>query len=143
MLKFPTLFILIFYAGLRGLGSNNFRNSSYKEKTAGSARVSRLSFRFLWLCIYILHQFSWGHNLTQKVSSNMQPSKGVLKASSTRLQRNNFLYSKTSWRRLEDILQDVLKTSSKKRNCYAEDVLRHVLKTSLETNKMFTVDICI
>ena len=40
-------FLFIFNAGSRGLGSNNFRNSSYKEKTAGSARVSRLSFRFL------------------------------------------------------------------------------------------------
>ena len=40
-------FLFIFHAGLRGLGSNNFRNSSYKEKMAGSARVSRLSFRFL------------------------------------------------------------------------------------------------
>ena len=40
-------FLFIFHAGSRGLGSNNFRNSSYKEKTAGSARVSRLSFRFL------------------------------------------------------------------------------------------------
>ena len=39
----------IFHADSRRLGSNNFRNSSYKEKTAGSARVSRLSFRFLWL----------------------------------------------------------------------------------------------
>ena len=47
-------FLFIFNAGLRGLGSNNFRNSSYKEKTAGSARVSRLSFRFLWLCYNIL-----------------------------------------------------------------------------------------
>ena len=28
------LFILIFHAGLRGLGSYNFGNSSYKEKTA-------------------------------------------------------------------------------------------------------------
>ena len=35
--------MLIFYAGLRGLGSNNFQNSSYKQKTTGSARVSRLS----------------------------------------------------------------------------------------------------
>ena len=40
-------FLFIFHAGSRGLGSNNFQNSSYKEKTAGSARVSRLSFRFL------------------------------------------------------------------------------------------------
>ena len=43
----PCTFLFIFYAGSRGLGSKNFRNSSYKEKTAGSARVSRLSFRFL------------------------------------------------------------------------------------------------
>ena len=39
-----------------------------------------------------------------------------------------------SVRHLEDILQDVLKTSWKTKNCYAEDVLktswRHVLKTS-------------
>ena len=36
-------FLFIFNAGLRGLGSSNFRNSSCKEKTAGSARVFRLS----------------------------------------------------------------------------------------------------
>ena len=40
-------FLFIFHAGPRGVGSNNFRNSSYKEKTAGSAHVSRLSFHFL------------------------------------------------------------------------------------------------
>ena len=43
----PRTFLFIFHAGSRRLGSNNFRNSSYKEKTAGSVRVSRLSFRFL------------------------------------------------------------------------------------------------
>ena len=43
----PRTVLFIFHAGSRGLGSENFRNSSYKEKTAGSARVSRLSFRFL------------------------------------------------------------------------------------------------
>ena len=42
-------FLFIFHAGSRGMGSNNFRNSSYKEKSAGSGRVFRLSFRFLWL----------------------------------------------------------------------------------------------
>ena len=40
-------FLFIFHAGSRGLGSNNFRNSGYKENTAGLARVSRLSFSFL------------------------------------------------------------------------------------------------
>ena len=43
----PRTFLLRFHAGSRRLGSNYFRNSSYKEKTVGSARVSRLSFRFL------------------------------------------------------------------------------------------------
>ena len=42
----PHTFLFIFQTGSRRLGSNNFWNSSYK-KTAGSARVSRLSFRFL------------------------------------------------------------------------------------------------
>ena len=32
----PRSFLFIFHAGSRGLGSNNFRNSSYKEKTTGS-----------------------------------------------------------------------------------------------------------
>ena len=40
-------FLVIFHAGSGKLGSNNFQNSSYKEKTAGPARVFRLSFRFL------------------------------------------------------------------------------------------------
>ena len=68
-------------------------------------------------------------------------SRHVLKTSSTRLQRNSFSSSMTSWRRLEDVLQrrledisqDILKTSWKRKTCYAEDILktswRHVLKT--------------
>ena len=40
-------FLFVFHAGSRGMGSNSSRNSSYKEKTAGSARVFKLSFRFL------------------------------------------------------------------------------------------------
>ena len=40
-------FLFIFHAGWRRLASNNFWNSSYKEETADSARVSRLSFPFL------------------------------------------------------------------------------------------------
>ena len=39
--------LFVFHAGSRGLGSNNSRNSSYKEKTVRSARISRPSFRFL------------------------------------------------------------------------------------------------
>ena len=45
----PCTFLFIFHAGSRRLGSNNFRDPSYKEKTTGSARVSGLSFCFLWL----------------------------------------------------------------------------------------------
>ena len=45
----PRTCLFIFDAGSCRLGSNNFRNSIYKEKTAASARVSKLSFRFLWL----------------------------------------------------------------------------------------------
>ena len=36
-----------FLCRLAYTGSNNFRNSGYKEKTAGSVRVSWLSFCFL------------------------------------------------------------------------------------------------
>ena len=43
----PRSFLCVFHAGSRVLGSNNGRKSCYKEKTAGSVRVSRLSFRFL------------------------------------------------------------------------------------------------
>ena len=45
----PRTCLLIFHTGLRRLGPNSIWNSSYKEKTAGSARISRLSFRFLGL----------------------------------------------------------------------------------------------
>ena len=41
------LFLFVFHTGSRGLGSKNSWNSSYKEKTAGSNRVSRLSFSLL------------------------------------------------------------------------------------------------
>ena len=37
----PRTFLFIFHAGSRRLGSNNFWNSSYIEKTAGLARFSR------------------------------------------------------------------------------------------------------
>ena len=45
----PRTFLFIFHASLRGRVYNNFWNSNYKQKTAGSARFSRLSFCFLWL----------------------------------------------------------------------------------------------
>ena len=51
---FPHTCLFIFYAGSHRLGSNNFWNSSYKEKSTGLALVSRLSFRFLWLCLQLM-----------------------------------------------------------------------------------------
>ena len=85
--------------------------------------------------------FSW--NPSQQTFVRLEDvlkmySKHVLKTSSTRLQRNNFTTSKTSWRHLAKMswgrLEDFLKASWKTKNCYAEDVLktswRHALKTS-------------
>ena len=40
----PRTFLFIFHARSRRLSSNNFRNSSYKEKTTGSDRFDRLVF---------------------------------------------------------------------------------------------------
>ena len=51
----PRYFLFVFHAGSSGLCSNNYWNSSYKEKTAVPASVSRLSFRFLWLCLNVFH----------------------------------------------------------------------------------------
>ena len=48
----PRSFLFVFHAGLRGLGYDNSRNSSYKEEIVGSAHVSRLSFRFLLPCLH-------------------------------------------------------------------------------------------
>ena len=53
----PHSFLFVFHAGSSGVGSNNSRNSRYKQKTAGSSRVSRLSFHFLWPCWKALSQF--------------------------------------------------------------------------------------
>ena len=71
MLKFPALFILIFYAGLPELDSNSFRNSSYKDRTGGLARVFRLSFRFLWLWFVgqFVHSKKWQNKQNLKIWS--------------------------------------------------------------------------
>ena len=61
-------------------------------------------------------------------------SRHVLKTSSTRLQRNNFTSSTTSWKHLEDPFKTSRKTSWKTKNSDAEGVLKtfwkHILKTS-------------
>ena len=137
-----------------------------------------------YLFLELISSLNWAFKQTLVLVSILDTSQqtfvgleDVLKTSSTRLQHNNFTPSKTSWRRLaktfrrslEDLLQDVFKTSWKTKKCYADDVLKtswrhalkmsskHVLKTSwrcledmswrplknfMETNKIFTGDIC-
>ena len=47
----PRTFLFMFHAGSRRLGSNNFQNSSYKEKTTGSALFpDYLYVSYDWLC---------------------------------------------------------------------------------------------
>ena len=53
----------------------------------------------------------------------------VFKTSSTSFQRNNFWSSRTSWRSLEDISQEFLKTSWKTRVVTLKTSSRHVFKT--------------
>ena len=52
----PCTFSFIFDAGSRRLGSNNFRSSSYKGKTAGSARVS-VSYDYGWTAAFDNHVY--------------------------------------------------------------------------------------
>ena len=99
-------FLFVFHAGSRGLGSNNSRDSSYKEKTAGSA-----------------------HILTM-VRLSLTSSEDVFKTSSRRLGQDQYIcLGHMSSRRLQDVLKtssrhlpDVLKTSSR--------CLQDIFKTS-------------
>ena len=85
-------------------------------------------------------------------------SRHVLKTSSRRLQRNNFAFSKTPWRRLQDLSQDVFKTSWKTKLITLktssrrfedmswrrlEDISWRRFHDFSEANKTFTGDICI
>ena len=58
--------------------------------------------------------------MSDAILLNQHAQQYNLKTSSTRFQCNNISSSKTSWRHL----QDVFKTSWKKRNCYVENVLK-------------------
>ena len=62
----------MFHADSRGLVSKNFRGSSYQKKTTGSARVSRLSLRFLWLLPMHLNILA-DHNFQILYSTNDLP----------------------------------------------------------------------
>ena len=50
-------FLFIFHAGSHGLGSKNFWNSNYKEKTTNLTRVSKIIFPLLITMIQSIH--SW------------------------------------------------------------------------------------
>ena len=60
-------FLFIFHAGSHRLGSNNFQNSSYKEKMACLVHVSKLSLCFLWLCYHKIRESEACH-LEQRFS---------------------------------------------------------------------------
>ena len=53
----PRTFLFIFHAGSRRLGSNNFRNSSYKEKT-GFGSCFQTIFPFLMTMMKAKRQFT-------------------------------------------------------------------------------------
>ena len=63
------------------LGSDNFRNSIYKETSTGSACVSRLSFRFLWLWSDLAKKNDLANFKSDLYKSNIDKLKNV---------RNNF-----------------------------------------------------
>ena len=54
--------LFTFHVDLSGLGSNNFKNSSYKENSR-FVRVSRLAFRFLWLFCNVTAKFYEQHQI--------------------------------------------------------------------------------
>ena len=81
-----------------------------------------------------VHSFLWvvntppsKHLLVLKTSS-----RHVLKTTSTRLQCNNFTSSKTSWRRLEDVLEDEKLLRWRRLQDVLKTCLEDVLKTCLE-----------
>ena len=86
---------------------------------------------FICLLIYLFYFYfiEWIKNGKYELSKLPSEHLLVLKTSSTRLERNNFTSSKTSWRRLEEVLEmfwrhleDIFKTSWRR--------LEDVLKTS-------------
>ena len=97
--------------------SQDVLKTSWKTKNCYAEDVLKTSWR------HVL-KTSWRH---------------VLKTSSTRLQRNNFTSSKTSWRRLEDVLEDEKLLRWRR----LQDMSWRRLEDVLEINKMFTGDICI
>ena len=69
-----------------------------------------------WWCLILAYVYMYCPSTTVVGLEHVfkTSSRHVLKTSSTRLQRNNFSSSKTSWRRLEDFLKTSCKTSSRR-----------------------------
>ena len=98
-----------------------------------------LSNKTLWSKASNFSQFFW------RLTKIILPSKHLLvfKTSSTRLQRNNFTSSKTSWRCLAKtswrLLQDVLEDEKLLRWRRLQDVLKTCLEDVLKT---YLKDVC-
>ena len=63
---------------------------------------SKLSSQYFMYTCYYLHHSTYPANICW----SWRRLEDVFNTSSTRLQRNNFTSSKTSWRRLKDVLED-------------------------------------
>ena len=109
----------------------------YSSLTINASYLENL---FVWLYLYSSivirnEKIFWKHGpyCSQQTFVGLEDvlktcSKHVLKTSSTRLQRNNFTSSKTSW---------------KTKNCYAEDVLKTCLEDVLKTYLEDILDTCL
>ena len=100
-----------------------------------------VSFTKLYIFLFHKENLCLGEELTQQTFVGLQDAsktspRHVLKTSSTRLQRNFFSSSKTFSRCLEDILQDVFKTSWKTKIVTLkafEEHLKKCLEDALKT----------
>ena len=106
---------------------------------------------------WILRFSSYKNRKLRVGGCELEPSKHllVLRTSATRLQRNNFTSSKTSWRRLaktswrrfEDVLKASCKTLWRRLSDMSwiclEDMSWRCLEDMMETSKILTGDICI
>ena len=108
-----------------------------------SSLISLFSANFMWMfsvnaynknCFFLCKQFHTFINQpfhSHLTASNCCSWRHFLRTSSTRLQRNNFSSSKTSWRRLERCKVVTLKTFWKR----LQDVFKTCLQDVLKTNK--------
>ena len=106
-----------------------FTKSSNIHRLTCSFKLATIGCRFVLVCM----------TLETNPANICWSLRHILKTSSIRLQRNNFSSSKTSWRRLEDVLKTSHKTSWRRLEGILEDEkllrwrrIEDVLKTCLE-----------